>query len=88
MTRDMVLPLPLPAAGGWVLPPAPPLLLLLLSAAPLPTMLRPTIPCRRRSINLMDEFLLLEHIKDRLCFVSQDVAADLAASRGRSSKYK
>lgn len=42
----------------------------------------------RRSINLMDEFLLIEHIKDQLCFVSQDAIADLAASRGRNSKYK
>ncbi len=30
---------------------------------------------------MMDETYLVEHIKDELCFVSQDVRADLATAR-------
>ena len=37
---------------------------------------------------MADEAYLLEHIKDELCFVSADVAADLAAARGRASPFR
>lgn len=36
----------------------------------------------------MDEFLLLEHIKEQLCFVSQDMKQDLDRSCGRQSAYR
>ncbi|PRW33824.1 Actin-related 6 [Chlorella sorokiniana] len=41
-----------------------------------------------RSVNMMDETYLLEHIKEQLCFVSQDTAADLRAARGRASPFR
>ncbi|KAL4436635.1 hypothetical protein ABPG75_003774 [Micractinium tetrahymenae] len=41
-----------------------------------------------RSINMMDEAYLLEHVKEQLCFVSQDVRADLAAARTRRSPHR
>jgi actin-related protein 6 len=41
-----------------------------------------------RSINMMDESYLLEHIKDNLAFVSQNPLEDLAASRRRDSPFK
>lgn len=41
-----------------------------------------------RSINMMDEAYLLEHIKDRLCFVSLDIHKDLASSKQRDSPHK
>lgn len=41
-----------------------------------------------RSINMMDESYLLEHIKDVLSFVSLDTTADLAASRRRDSPFR
>ncbi|CAG9460229.1 unnamed protein product [Pedinophyceae sp. YPF-701] len=34
-----------------------------------------------RSVNMMEEVYLVEHIKDRVCFYSQNVAADLKASQ-------
>lgn len=37
---------------------------------------------------MMDETYLLEHIKEQLCFVSQDTAADLRAARGRASPFR
>jgi len=41
-----------------------------------------------RSLNMMDETYLMEHIKDQLCFVSQDVKADLKLSKlGYRSPY-
>jgi hypothetical protein len=46
----------------------------------------PHLPCR--SINMRDEAYLLEHIKNQTCFVSQDVAADLRAARGRASVHR
>lgn len=42
----------------------------------------------RRSINMMDEAYLMEHIKNQLCFVSQDVQADLRLSQSRKSPYR
>lgn len=36
----------------------------------------------------MDEGYLMEHIKEQLCFVSQDPGADLAASKGQASKHR
>lgn len=41
-----------------------------------------------RSVNMMDETYLLEHIKEQLCFVSQDTAADLRAARFRTSPFR
>lgn len=41
-----------------------------------------------RSINLMDETLLIEHIKEQLCFVSQNVKSDLAEAKKRNSAFK
>lgn len=41
-----------------------------------------------RSINMMDEGYLLEHIKEQLCFVSTDLPADLAAARKRASPHR
>ena len=48
------------------------------------------MPCfsNLRSVNMMDETYLLEHIKEQLCFVSQDTAADLRAARGRASPFR
>lgn len=37
---------------------------------------------------MMDEGYLLEHIKDQLCFVSADAAADLRLARGRNSPFR
>ena len=37
---------------------------------------------------MMDEAYLVEHIKDALCFVSQDVGADLALARQRQSPHR
>ena len=37
---------------------------------------------------MMDEGYLLERIKDQLCFVSADVAADLRLARGRNSPFR
>lgn len=37
---------------------------------------------------MMDEAYLLEHIKEQLCFVSQDVPADLALARRRASPHR
>ncbi|PSC70298.1 Actin-related 6 [Micractinium conductrix] len=41
-----------------------------------------------RSMNMMDETYLLEHVKEQLCFVSQDVAADLALASTRRSPFR
>ncbi|GAB4822961.1 hypothetical protein N2152v2_010007 [Parachlorella kessleri] len=41
-----------------------------------------------RSINMMGEAYLMEHIKDQLCFVSQDTRADLQAARQRQSVHR
>ena len=41
-----------------------------------------------RSMNMMDESYLLEHIKNTLSFVSQDPTADLAAARRRDSPFR
>ncbi len=41
-----------------------------------------------RSINLMDEAHLLERIKEKVAFVSANVAADLAAARRRDSPHR
>ncbi|KAG1671132.1 hypothetical protein FOA52_005384 [Chlamydomonas sp. UWO 241] len=41
-----------------------------------------------RSLNMMDETVLMDHIKDQVCFVSQSVKADLMLSKaGRRSPY-
>lgn len=37
---------------------------------------------------MMDEAYLLEHVKEQLCFVSQDVRGDLAAARTRRSPHR
>ncbi len=37
---------------------------------------------------MMDEAYLLEHVKEQLCFVSQDLRADLAAARTRRSPHR
>lgn len=37
---------------------------------------------------MMDETYLLEHIKDQLCFVSANIAADLALARQRQSPHR
>lgn len=41
-----------------------------------------------RSINLMDEPYLMEHIKDQICFVSQNPRDDLKESKKRNSQHK
>lgn len=41
-----------------------------------------------RSINMMDEAYLLEHIKEQLCFVSLNPKLDLATSRKRNSEHR
>lgn len=41
-----------------------------------------------RSINLMDETLLIERIKEELCFVSMDIHTDLAAAKKRMSVHR
>ncbi|KAI3426082.1 hypothetical protein D9Q98_008050 [Chlorella vulgaris] len=41
-----------------------------------------------RSINMMDEAYLLEHIKEQLCFVSGNLQADLRAARTRGSPFR
>lgn len=41
-----------------------------------------------RSINLMDEPYLMEHIKNQLCFVSQNPSEDLRAAKRKDSPYK
>ena len=43
-----------------------------------------------RSLNMMDETYLVESIKDQLCFVSQDIRADLKLSRAgfRSQHFR
>jgi actin-related protein 6 len=41
-----------------------------------------------RSVNVMNETYLVEHIKEQVCFVSQDVGADLVASRGRAPRHR
>lgn len=41
-----------------------------------------------RSINMADESYLLEHIKDRSCFVSLDPRSDLEACRRRDSPFR
>lgn len=41
-----------------------------------------------RSMNMMEEAYLLERVKEELCFVSQDVTADLAAARTRGSPFR
>ena len=43
-------------------------------------------PCS--SVNLMDEAYLLEHIKEQLCFVSQDLQRDLGLARQRRSPHR
>jgi hypothetical protein len=37
---------------------------------------------------MMDEAYLLEHIKEQLCFVSQDPPADLRLARARQSPHR
>ena len=37
---------------------------------------------------MMEETFLMNHIKEELCFVSQDALADLAMSKGRKSTHK
>ena len=37
---------------------------------------------------MMEETFLMNHIKEELCFVSQDALADLALSKGRKSTHK
>lgn len=37
---------------------------------------------------MREETVLMEHIKDQVCFVSQDVRSDLAASRRKDSPYR
>lgn len=39
-------------------------------------------------MNMREETVLMEHIKDQVCFVSQDVRSDLAASRRKDSPYR
>ena len=39
-----------------------------------------------RSINMMEETYLMEHIKEAACFVSHDLYADLAAAK--KGKYR
>ena len=39
-------------------------------------------------MNMREETVLMEHIKDQVCFVSQDVRSDLAASRLRDSPFR
>ncbi|BDA44347.1 Actin-related protein 6 [Coccomyxa sp. Obi] len=41
-----------------------------------------------RSINMMEETYLVEHIKDAVCFVSADLKADLAAARAGTHKLE
>lgn len=42
-----------------------------------------------RSINLMDETFIVEHIKDQVLFVSDNMTRDLeAARRGRNSPFR
>ncbi|CAO2841209.1 unnamed protein product [Amaranthus hypochondriacus] len=43
-----------------------------------------------RSINVMDEYLILDHVKEELCFVSLDVPRDLQIARksGRDNLFK
>lgn len=41
-----------------------------------------------RSMNMAGEAYLLDHIKEALCFVSQDPAADLAAARRRDAPHR
>ena len=37
---------------------------------------------------MREETVLMEHIKDQVCFVSQDVRRDLAASRKKESPFR
>lgn len=37
---------------------------------------------------MMEETYLMDHIKEQLCFVSQNVTKDLAASKGRKSIHR
>ena len=37
---------------------------------------------------MREETVLMEHVKEQLCFVSQDVRSDLLASRRRDSPYR
>ena len=37
---------------------------------------------------MREEAMLMEHIKERVCFVSQDVRSDLLASSRRNSPYR
>ncbi|KAL6552336.1 Actin-related protein 6 [Orobanche hederae] len=43
-----------------------------------------------RSINVMDDFFLMDHVKEKLCFVSLDVPRDLqiARKRGHDNIFK
>lgn len=41
-----------------------------------------------RSVNLMEETYLVEHIKDAVCFVSDDLRADLKAAQQSSSPHR
>ena len=37
---------------------------------------------------MREEFVVMEHVKEALCFVSPDVRADLAAAARRDSPYR